>query len=285
MPLSLPAELDEPSIHRLVDAAIAEDVGAGDITSRAVIPADTQFVGVVAAREPMVVAGLPLAQLIFEKFSPDVVWRSEIKDGAKVGPREALAEVQGPAVELLGAERTAVNLIQHLSGVATLTRRFVDEIAGTGAILLDTRKTVPGLRLLQKYATRVGGAQNHRMRLDDGVLIKDNHVAVCGGIGAAVQSARTAGLQDIEIECDTLDQLREALAAGADRILLDNMDDQMTREAVAIVDGRCPLESSGDVSLETIRATAETGVDFISVGRLTHSAPAVNIGLDWSAAE
>lgn len=278
----LPAGLDAQTIREFIDATIAEDVGAGDITSRAVIPNDTNFVGVLAARESLVVAGLPLARLVFEKFSPLVVFSSKFKDGALIGKGEAIAEIHGPAIELLVAERSATNILQHLSGIATLTRRFVDEIAGTGAVLLDTRKTIPGLRNIAKYATRIGGATNHRMRLDDGVLIKDNHIAVSGGVTAAVKAARAAGLSGIEVECDTLDQVREALAIGADSILLDNMDDQTMAKAVKLADGNCQLEASGDVSLETIRATAETGVDFISVGRLTHSAPAVNIGLDWS---
>jgi len=184
---------------------------------------------------------------------------------------------------MLAAERSALNTLQHLSGIATLTRRYVDAIAGTGAVLLDTRKTLPGLRVLEKYAVRMGGAQNHRMRLDDGALIKDNHVAVCAGVAEAVKRAKSAntGLQ-VQVEVDRIEQIEPALAAGADRLLLDNMDPATLRQAVALVAGRVPLEASGGVTLETIRFTAETGVNFISVGRITQSAPAVDIGLDYS---
>jgi nicotinate-nucleotide pyrophosphorylase (carboxylating) len=183
---------------------------------------------------------------------------------------------------MLAGERSALNTLQHLSGIATLTRRYVDAIAGTGAILLDTRKTLPGLRALDKYAARMGGAQNHRMRLDDGMLIKDNHVAVCGGVALAVRSAKAAGTGlQVQVEVDRLDQIDEALQAGADRLLLDNMDLPMLRQAVAQIAGRIPLEASGGVNLETIRGIAETGVDYISVGRITQSAPAVDFGLDY----
>jgi nicotinate-nucleotide pyrophosphorylase (carboxylating) len=184
---------------------------------------------------------------------------------------------------MLSAERPSLNTLQHLSGIATLTRAYVDKIAGTGAILIDTRKTIPGLRLLEKYAVRMGGAQNHRMRLDDGVLIKDNHIAVAGGIGAAVRAAKAADTDlEVQVEVDRIDQIEEALAAGADRLLLDNMPLPVLRQAVALVEGRVPLEASGGVTLETIRGIAETGVDFISVGRITQSAPAVDLGMDYS---
>jgi nicotinate-nucleotide pyrophosphorylase (carboxylating) len=191
--------------------------------------------------------------------------------------------LEGNARAMLAAERSALNTLQHLSGIATLTRQFVDAIAGTGAILLDTRKTIPGLRVLEKHAARMGGAQNHRMRLDDGVLIKDNHVAVCGGVAEAVRRAKAAntGLQ-VQVEVDRINQIEPALGAGAERLLLDNMPAAVLREAVALVAGRVPLEASGGVTLETIRAIAETGVDFISVGRITQSAPSVDIGLDYS---
>src|SRR5206468_12815456 len=189
----------------------------------------------------------------------------------------------GSARAMLPPGRSAPNTLQHLSGIATLTRRYVDAIAGTRAIVIDTRKTLPGLRLLEKYAVRMGGAQNHRMRLDDGVLIKDNHVAVCGGVAEAVRRAKAAdtGLR-VQVEVDRIDQIEPALAAGADRLLLDNMDPSILRAAVALVAGRVPLEASGGVTLETIRSLAETGVDFISLGRITQSAPAVDIGLDYS---
>ena len=190
--------------------------------------------------------------------------------------------LDGNARAMLSAERSALNTLQHLSGIATLTRRYVDAIAGTGATLLDTRKTIPGLRVLDKYAARMGGAQNHRMRLDDGVLIKDNHVAVCGGVAQAVRAAKAANVGlPVQVEVDRLDQIEPALAAGADRLLLDNMDDATLKQAVALVAGRVPLEASGGVNLDTIRGIAETGVDYISVGRITQSAPAVDIGLDY----
>ena len=281
MPRDPEPTLDPRHYESIIEAAIAEDLGKGDITSRAVIPPQVRFSGVMAAREPLICAGLPIAESVFRKFSKDIAFRAEVRDGQRVAKGGPLATVSGPAVELLAAERTAVNFVQHLSGIATLTRKYVDAIEGTGAILLDTRKTIPGLRDLQKYATRMGGATNHRMRLDDGVLIKDNHVAVAGGVAEAVRRARAAGLRAIEMECDTLEQVAEALDAGADSILFDNMPPAMMRKGVEMVAGRVPTEASGNVNLETIRAIAETGVTYISVGRLTHSAPAVNIGLDY----
>ncbi|HEB79600.1 MAG TPA: carboxylating nicotinate-nucleotide diphosphorylase, partial [Rhodospirillales bacterium] len=194
-----------------------------------------------------------------------------------------LARLEGDARGLLAAERAALNLLQHLSGVATLTRAYAEAIKGTGAVLLDTRKTIPGLRGLAKYAARMGGAKNHRMRLDDGVLIKDNHIAASGGLAKAVARAKKAGLTGVEVECDTLDQVKEAIETGADSVLLDNMDRETLRQAVSLAENRCKTEASGGVTLETIRAIAETGVDFISVGRITQSAPAMDIGLDWRA--
>lgn len=280
----LPEGLDEADVRRVVEAALAEDVGSGDVTSSSVIPAATRFAGTLAAREPMVVAGLPLAGIVFATVSPDIAWNPESEDGQRLEAGAVIARVEGPARALLTAERTAINLLQHLSGIATLTRTYVEAIAGTGAVLLDTRKTIPGLRRLAKYATRMGGAVNHRMGLYDAVLIKDNHIAICGGIGAAVKRAKAAVSTPVEVECDTLEQLDEAIAAGADKVLLDNMEPAHLREAVRRTAKRCSLEASGGVSLETIRAIAETGVDFISVGRITHSAPAVDIGLDWREA-
>ena len=277
----IPAGIDETVVHALLDAAIQEDVGQGDLTSQAVIPAGMIFEGVMAARENMVCAGLPLAALVFAKFSSAIKWNALAIDGEKVIAGAELARVSGPAVDLLSAERTAINLLQHLSGIATLTRTYVEAINGTEAILLDTRKTIPGYRELAKYATRMGGATNHRMRLDDGVLIKDNHVAVAGGVPKAIQLAKQAGLKDVEVECDTLAQVEEALGAGADSILLDNMPAAMMSEAVNFIGGRVPTEASGDINLNTIRAAAEAGVTYISVGRLTHSSRAINIGLDW----
>ncbi|MCB2189204.1 MAG: carboxylating nicotinate-nucleotide diphosphorylase [Deltaproteobacteria bacterium] len=272
------------TIERVIATALAEDLGRGDITSQAVIPAGARFRGVMAAREELVVAGLDFARQIFARLAPDLEWQARVAEGQLVATGGVLADLAGPALELLTAERTALNLLQHLSGIATLTRRYVQAVAGTGVVVLDTRKTLPGLRELAKYATRLGGARNHRLRLDDGVLIKDNHLAVCGSVSEAMSRARAAGLQDIEVECDTLDQVVQALEAGAERLLLDNMDNATLRRAVALAKGRATAEASGGVNLETIAGIAATGVDFISVGRLTQSAPAMDIGLDWSLA-
>jgi nicotinate-nucleotide pyrophosphorylase (carboxylating) len=213
---------------------------------------------------------------------PEARFTARVADGDQVAPGTVLAEMEGPARGLLTAERTALNLLQMLSGIATTTSHYAERIAGTGCTLLDTRKTVPGLRKLSKYATRCGGAMNHRMGLYDGVLIKDNHIAVCGGVGPAVRAAKSANLPNVEVECDTLEQVAQACEAGADIILLDNMGPDMLRKAVALVAHRAKTEASGGVTLDTIRAIAETGVDYVSVGRITQSAPAVDIGLDWS---
>jgi len=278
----MPPELDLADARRAIQAGLDEDVGAGDITSSTVIPAGLRFKGVMQARHPMVVAGLPVAQEVFRMVVPEATFTAKVRDGDQVAAGAVLAEMEGPARGLLTAERTALNMLQLLSGIATLTRQYADRIAGTGCTLLDTRKTIPGLRRLSKYATLCGGARNHRMGLYDGVLIKDNHIAVCGGVGAAVRAAKSAGLPNVEAECDTLEQVAEAVAAGADIVLLDNMGPDMLRQAVAVVNKRCKTEASGGVTLDTIRAIAETGVDFVSVGRITQSAPAVDIGLDWS---
>lgn len=270
-------------IDAFVESAFAEDLGeGGDVTSNATISADARFSAELAAREPIVVAGLGIAEAFFRKLDPAVEVQALASDGESVDAGTVLMRLSGNARAMLAAERPALNTLQHLSGIATLTRRYVDAIDGTGAIVLDTRKTIPGLRALEKYAARMGGAQNHRMRLDDGVLIKDNHVAVAGGVGAAVSAAKAAntGLP-VQVEVDRLEQIEEALAAGADRLLLDNMDPPTLRRAVELVAGRVPLEASGGVRLETIRAIAETGVDFISIGRITQSAPAVDIGMDY----
>lgn len=270
--------------EEFVRRALAEDLGkGGDVTSAATIDADARFSAQLTAREPIVVAGLDLASAFFRALDEGVIIEQQASDGSAVEAGAVLMRLRGNARAMLSAERCALNTLQHLSGIATLTRRYVEEISGTGAILLDTRKTIPGLRALEKYAARMGGAQNHRMRLDDGVLIKDNHVAVAGGVGPAVRAAKGAntGLQ-VQVEVDRIEQIEEALEAGADRLLLDNMDPPVLRRAVEMVKGRVPLEASGGVRLETIRAIAETGVDFISAGRITQSAPAVDIGMDYS---
>ncbi len=269
-----------------VSDVLAEDLGrGGDVTSKATISADARFSADLAAREPIVVAGLDLAAAFFKALDGTVTVDEAASDGDRVEAGTVLMRLSGNARAMLAGERSALNTLQHLSGIATLTRRYVDAIAGTGAVVIDTRKTIPGLRALEKYAVRMGGAQNHRMRLDDGILIKDNHVAVAGGVGPAVRAAAAAntGLQ-VQVEVDRIDQIEEALRAGAGRLLLDNMDPPTLRRAVELVGGRVPLEASGGVTQESIRAIAETGVDFISAGRITQSAPAVDIGMDYSFA-
>ena len=266
----------------VVRAALAEDLGeGGDITSTAVIPADLRLAAAMMAREPLVVAGLGAAVMAFRALDPGVTIVADVADGAALGPGTRLLRVEGNGRALLAAERTALNIVQHLSGIATITRAYVDAVTGTGAILLDTRKTLPGLRVLEKYAVRMGGGTNHRMGLWDAVLIKDNHVAAAGGVGEAVARAKAAG-HVVEVEVDRLDQIEPALAAGADRLLLDNMGVDGLRAAVAMVAGRVPTEASGGVRLDTVRAIALTGVTYVSAGRLTQSAPAVDIGLDWA---
>jgi nicotinate-nucleotide pyrophosphorylase (carboxylating) len=268
-----------------VRTVLAEDLGdAGDITSAAVIPADARFHGVMDSRDAIVVAGLDLAAAFFRSLDPGVEIEMRAKDGDRVVAGTDLMRLSGLARAMLTAERSALNTVQHLSGIATLTRRYVDAIAGTGAILLDTRKTIPGLRLLEKYATRMGGAQNHRMGLWDAAMIKDNHVAVAGGVDEAVRRAKDAGIASIILEVDRLDQIEPGLVAGATHLLLDNMSVPDIRAAVALVAGRVPTEASGGVNLDTIRAIAETGVTYVSVGRITQSAPAADIGLDLASA-
>jgi nicotinate-nucleotide pyrophosphorylase (carboxylating) len=271
-------------LGRFVRETLAEDLGGGtDITSEAVIPAEARFEGAMNSRDDIVVAGLPVAEAFFRALDPGAEIERLAEDGDRVSAGAALMQVRGKARALLTAERSALNTLQHLSGIATLTRRYVDAIAGTGATLLDTRKTIPGLRLLEKYATRMGGAENHRMGLWDAAMIKDNHVGVAGGIAEAVRRAVDAGIGRIIVEVDRLDQIAPALEAGATHLLLDNMEPAMLRDAVALVAGRVPTEASGGISLETIQAKAETGVTYVSVGRITQSAPAADIGLDFTS--
>ncbi|BCI69352.1 nicotinate-nucleotide diphosphorylase [Sphingomonas sp. S17] len=272
-------------LDAFVTATLAEDLGpGGDITSAAVIPVEARFVGTMASRDAITVAGLPIADAFFRRLDPDVVIERLVEDGASVPAGTELLRLSGQARAMLTAERSALNTVQHLSGIATMTAAYVAAIAGTGATLLDTRKTIPGLRLLEKYATRMGGAQNHRMGLWDAAMIKDNHVAVAGGIGPAVAAAKAAGIARIIVEVDSLDQIEPALAAGATHLLLDNMGPARLAEGVALVAGRVPTEASGGVRLDTIRAIAEVGVTYVSVGRLTQSAPAADIGLDFATA-
>ena len=277
--------LDGFDIAGFVAATLAEDLGpGGDVTSAAVIPAAARFDGMMDSRDAIVVAGLPLAEAFFRTLDPEVRIERLVEDGASVPPGTDLMRLSGKARAMLTAERSALNTVQHLSGVATLTRAYADAIAGTGATLLDTRKTLPGLRLLEKYATRMGGATNHRLGLWDAAMIKDNHVAVAGSVEAATARAVAAGIPRIIVEVDRLDQIEPAIGAGATHLLLDNMAPGELRQAVAIVAGRAATEASGGVRLDTIRAIAETGVDFVSVGRLTQSAPAADIGLDLAPA-
>ena len=276
--------LDGFDADAFVTATLAEDLGSGgDITSAAVIPPEARFAGVMASREAITVAGLGLAAAFFTHLDPEAHVEILLEDGAAVAAGTALLRLHGRARALLTAERSALNTAQHLSGIATLTRLYVDAIAGTGATLLDTRKTIPGLRRLEKYATRMGGAQNHRMGLWDAAMIKDNHFAVAGGIGPAVRRAVEAGIGRIIVEVDAVEQIEPAIEAGATWLLLDNMAPPTLRDAVALVGDRVPTEASGGVRLDTIRAIAETGGDYISVGRLTQSAPAADIGLDFEA--
>ena len=278
--------LDRFDLDTFVAATLAEDLGSPprDVTSESVIPADARFTGVMDSRDAIVVAGLPIAEAFFRALDPTVEIELLVAEGKAAAAGTDLMRLSGNARALLTAERSALNTVQHLSGIATLTRAYVDAIAGTGCTLLDTRKTIPGLRALEKYATRMGGATNHRMGLWDAAMIKDNHVAVAGSVGEATRRAKAAGIASIIVEVDRMDQIEDALTAGATHLLLDNMEAATLRQAVALVRGRVPTEASGGVTLETIRAKAETGVTFISVGRLTQSAPAADIGLDFSLA-
>ena len=273
-------------LDAFIASTLAEDLGPDgrDVTSEAVIPADAIFDGVMDSRDAVTLAGLPIAAAFFRALDPDVEIVLLKQDGESVAPGTDIMRIRGKARAMLTAERSALNTVQHLTGIATMTRAYVDAIMGTGATLLDTRKTIPGLRMLEKYATRQGGATNHRMGLWDAAMIKDNHVAVAGSIEEAVRRATAAGIKSIIVEVDRVDQIEPALAAGATHLLLDNMDAPTLRGAVALVGGRAPTEASGGVTLQTIRAKAETGVTYISVGRLTQSAPAADIGLDFAFA-
>ena len=278
--------LDRFNLDRFIADTLAEDLGeGGDVTSNAVIPAEARFAGAMRSREDIVVAGLALAEAFFRSLDPDVQVERITEDGAAAEAGDILLRLKGRARALLTAERSALNTVQHLSGVATLTRRYVQAIAGTGTILLDTRKTLPGLRALEKYATRLGGAQNHRMGLDDAAMIKDNHIAVAGGVAEAVRRAVSAGIARIIVQVGRLDQIEPSTLAGATQFLLDKMGPAALREAMSTVAGRVPTEASGGVTLDTIRETALTGVTYVSVGKITQSAPAVDIGLDFAAVE
>lgn len=276
--------LDWDEVENLVEMALDEDVGRGDLTTAVAVPPETRGAFTMRARHPIIVAGVDIAAYVFETLAPECDVEIHLTDGTAAETGAAIAHITGPAPGLLTAERTALNFIQFLSGIATSARDFVREIEGTKAVMVDTRKTLPGYRSLSKYASSLGGLRNHRMRLDDGVLIKDNHISIAGSVTAAVEGAKrgTPLLTKIEVECDTLDQVTEAINAGADMLLLDNMDNDKLREAVRITAGRIPLEASGGVTIDTVRGIAETGVNFISSGRITQSPPAADIGLDVS---
>ncbi|WP_137680535.1 carboxylating nicotinate-nucleotide diphosphorylase [Aurantiacibacter suaedae] len=275
-------------LERFVLRTLDEDLGVGwpgggkDVTATSVIPADARFSGVMDTRDPIVVAGLPIAAAFFRQLDPEMEITILREEGEKVPVGADLMRLAGNARALLTAERSALNTVQHLSGIATMTREYVDAMGETECVLLDTRKTIPGLRVLEKYATRQGGAQNHRMGLWDAAMIKDNHILVAGNVGEAVKRAKEAGITSIICEVDRIDQIEPALEAGANHILLDNMDPETLREAVRVVAGRARTEASGGINLETIAAKAATGVDYCSVGRLTQSAPAADIGLDFT---
>jgi nicotinate-nucleotide pyrophosphorylase (carboxylating) len=280
-----------PEIRHLVATWLAEDIGRGDVTTSSVVPAGVLGGAQIEVREPCIVAGVAAAALCFEltaeRFEGVLEFKEIVGDGGRVDAGDVIARIEGPLAPILAAERTALNLLARLCGVATITRRFVDAIDGTKARIVDTRKTTPGLRSLQKYAVTVGGGSNHRFGLDDGILIKDNHLVAAGGVSDALKLARSSsphGLR-IEVEVSTPEELREALDEGAEAILLDNMTHETVAEAVSITAGRAVLEVSGGINLDTVRSYAMTGVDLISVGALTHSAPSIDLALELLAPE
>lgn len=274
-----PPDVSAEELRVLIDLALAEDLGQGDLTTRLTVPEGCRARGTLMSKQRLVVAGLPVVARLFELLEPSGEWQATVEEGAEVGPGTPLAVVTGAATTLLAAERVALNFLQHLSGIATFARRLKGELAGLRAELLDTRKTTPGLRSLEKYAVRVGGGKNHRLRLDEGILIKNNHLRLAGGIRPAIEKARRQRPPgyDIEVEVTTLAGLEEAIRAGADAVLLDNMTCAEVRKCVERAAGRVRLEVSGGIDSTNIRAYAETGVDYISVGAVTHSAPAVDI--------
>ncbi|MEX0850773.1 MAG: carboxylating nicotinate-nucleotide diphosphorylase [Gaiellaceae bacterium] len=268
------------ALERVVQAALAEDVGEGDVTTEATVDADAIGSAQLLVKEPGVVCGLAAAEAVFRALDPDLRFEAMVEEGTVVEHSAAVARVDGPERAILTGERTALNFLGRLSGIATLTRRYVDAVAGTGVAIIDTRKTTPGLRLLEKHAVACGGGQNHRFGLDDGVLVKDNHLRADSSVRVAVERLRAATDLPIEVECDTLAQVSEALAAAVDAILLDNMTPGELRAAVALAKGRARLEASGGITLENVRAVAETGVDEISIGALTHSARSLDVSLE-----
>lgn len=274
--------LPEQAVRTLVAAALQEDIGHGDVTTNACVPADMNATARLLVKSDGVVCGHPVARAAFSALAPDVRYDELVPEGAAVTAGTVVATVTGPARAILTGERVALNFMQRLSGIATMTRRLTAQVAGTRAKLVDTRKTTPGLRVLEKYAVRIGGGHNHRFGLYDAVLIKDNHIAVAGGIAAAVAACRAAAphTAKIEVEVTNLSELEEAIAAGADIVLLDNMDPALLQQAVRQTAGRALLEASGGINEKTLAAVAASGVDYISMGALTHSAPALDISLD-----
>lgn len=275
--------LYDASIRRLVDIALQEDIGMGDLTTEAIVPPGQKAKATIIAKQKGVLCGLPIAQLVFQRLGQLDVWEALVEEGKNVKPQQPIVRMEGDAQLILTGERTALNFLQRMSGVATLTRKFVEAIRGTKATILDTRKTIPGWRLLDKYATKIGGAENHRMRLDDMILIKENHIAIAGSIQEAVhrvQAYKKRYNVPVVVEVQNLRQLREALSLdGIDRILLDNFSPARAARAVEITQERIPLEISGGITLQNVRAYAETGVQFISIGEITHSAPALDLSL------
>jgi len=269
------------SIQHLIEIALEEDIGPGDITTESLIDKNLKGIGEVVAKEPLVIAGLDVARQVFEQLDPDVSFSPNFKDGDFIEKGKIVLEVEGKLCVLLMGERTALNFLQHLSGIATYVRSYMDSIANKNVRLVDTRKTTPGLRGLEKYAVRVGGAHNHRMGLYDGVLIKDNHIAVCGGIKKAIESIKDklSHLVKIEVEVSDLDSIKQALEAGADVIMLDNMDIEQIKEAIKFINGKSVVEISGGVTINSLNQLADTGVDIISAGALTHSAKSVDISM------
>ena len=274
-------QLDLDEINQILENALREDIGSGDITTNMLFQYDAECKAIILAKEEGLVAGLPIAEMVFRKLDKDIFWSEEKKDGDKVEPNQVLAEITGSQKAVLTGERVALNFLQRLSGIATLTSRFVKAINGLPVKILDTRKTAPGLRILDKYAVRIGGGYNHRFGLYDGVLIKDNHIRLAGGITKAVNILRERAVtrKRIEVEASTISEVEEALNVGADVILLDNMSPKTIIYAVGLIKGKALIEVSGRVTLENVREIAETGVDFISVGSVTHSSRALDIGL------
>lgn len=279
-------QLDEMLVEELIEAALSEDIGDGDITTEAVIDNDLIGTAVIISREEGCIAGLPIAKRVFEKLDPKIQFEMLVKEGERVQANTHLARLRGRISSILKGERVALNFLQHLSGIATLTAKFVERASPYGVTITDTRKTTPCLRALEKYAVRVGGGSNHRFGLHDAILIKDNHIRAVGSISEAIKRARNyAPNEKIEVEAQTLDDVREALEAGADIIMLDNMDIETMREAVKLIGGRAIVEASGNITLENVSEVASCGVNFISVGKITHSAPALDLALDLLSVE